>query len=266
MTEQRVARLYDALHAFEARRRGAHAYPVHKRLAAERFGDRDIYDWIAVRIEPRAVRNVLDAGCGVGYGAIRLATELGCSVTGITLSERELASARVTARESAIGTRVQFLRGTFDELPAGAYDLVVAVESLKHSRDLEASVRSMLASLRPGGQLVVVDDCYDGRRRAAVERELSSDWELVRLYTEHDFRMALAAVARCRVIDLTDSVRRNGRLGITLRSLGLALARPFVGANSDAALRAFRGGLRLEALYADGAMTYKAFFCEKSLG
>ena len=53
MTEQRVARLYDALHAFEARRRGGQAYPVHKRLSVERFGDRDIYDWIAVRIEPR---------------------------------------------------------------------------------------------------------------------------------------------------------------------------------------------------------------------
>jgi SAM-dependent methyltransferase len=266
MTEQRVAQLYDALHAFETRRRGGRAYPVHKRLAAERFGAEDIYDWIAERIEPRAVREVLDAGCGVGYGAIRLATKLECSVTGVTLSERELESARVTARESGLGARVQFRRASFDELPSGAYDLVVAVESLKHSRDVAASARSMLASLRPGGQLVIVDDCYDGRRRAAVERELTSDWELARLYTEHDFRAALGAAARCRVVDLSDNVKRNGKVGIALRSLGLALLRPFVGASSGDALRAFRGGLRLEALYADGAMAYKAFFCRKGHG
>ena len=262
MIEQRVARLYDSLHAFEVRRRGARAYPVHKSLAAERFGDHDIYDWIAERLEPRAVRDVLDACCGVGYGAIRLATKLDCSVTGVTLSERELESARVAARESGLGTRVQFRRGSFDELPTGAYDLVVAVESLKHSRDLEASARSMLASLRPGGQLVVVDDCYDGRRRAALERELRSDWELVRLYTEHDFQAALRSAAQCRVVDLSDNVRRNSKLGIALRSVGLALLRPFAGASSGA-LRAFRGGLRLETLYVDRAMAYKAFFCLK---
>jgi SAM-dependent methyltransferase len=195
-----------------------------------------------------------------------LAKELDCAVTGITLSGREVDTARATARESAVGARVQFRRGTFDDLPEAAYDLVVAVESLKHSRDLEASARSLLASLRPGGQLVVVDDCYDGRRRATVERELSCDWELSRLYTEEDFRFALRGGADCRVVDLTDSVRRSGKVGIALRSLGLALLRPFSGAAAGGALRAFRGGLRLEALYAERAMTYKAFFCVKNRG
>jgi hypothetical protein len=47
-----------------------------------------------------------------------------------------------------------------------------------------------------------------------------------------------------------------------LRLLGVELSRPFVGASVDRALRAFRGGLRLEQLYADGAMTYKAIFAK----
>jgi SAM-dependent methyltransferase len=256
---QRVDLLYDALHAFEARRHGGHAYPVHKVLAADRLGRDDIYDWILERIEPGPVRHALDAGCGVGYGSFRLAQRLGCRVTGISLSEREVANASAAARRLGLSERIEFRRASFDDLPPAAYDLIVAVESLKHSSDLAASLQSMLGSLTPDGQLVIVDDCYDGRGRAAIERQLEADWELARVYTEPDFLGSLGA-ARCSVVDLSDGVRHKGRWAIALRLLGVALARPFVDASSDRALRAFRGGLRLEQLYADGAMTYKAIF------
>jgi hypothetical protein len=48
-----------------------------------------------------------------------------------------------------------------------------------------------------------------------------------------------------------------------VRSLALTLLLSLVGAERGRALRAFRGGLRLEALYSEGAMTYKALFCVK---
>ena len=162
MSGQRVDLLYDALHAFEARRHGGHAYPVHKALAADRLGRDDIYDWILERIEPRTVRHALDAGCGVGYGSFRLAQRLGCRVTGISVSEREVANASAAARSLGLSERIEFRRASFDDLPPAAYDLIVAVESLKHSSDIAASLRSMLGWLTPDGQLVIVDDCYDG--------------------------------------------------------------------------------------------------------
>jgi 27-O-demethylrifamycin SV methyltransferase len=261
MSGQRVDLLYDALHAFEARGRGGHAYPVHKALAAERLGRDDIYDWILERIEPAGIRHVLDAGCGVGYGSIRLAQTLGCRVTGISVSGREVANASAVVRRLGLGECVEFRRASFDDLPLAAYDLIVAVESLKHSGDLARSASSMLGALTPSGLLVIVDDCYDGRERGAVEQQLMADWELTHLYTEHDFLAALGAT-RCSVVDLSDGVRCKGRWGIALRLLGVELSRPFVGASVDRALRAFRGGLRLEQLYADGAMAYKAIFAK----
>lgn len=259
MSAQRVDLLYDALHAFEARRRGDRAYPVHKTLAADRLGRDDIYDWILERIAPADVRHALDAGCGVGYGSIRLAQRLDCRVTGISLSEREVANASAVARGLGLSERVEFRCASFDDLPPAAYDLIVAVESLKHSSDLARSVRSMLGSLTRDGLLVIVDDCYDGYGRVAIEQQLMTDWELARVYTERDFLEPLGAAQRS-VVDLSDGVRRKGRWAIALRLLGVELSRPFVGSSVDRALRAFRGGLRLEQLYARGAMTYKAIF------
>lgn len=262
MTSPRVDLLYDALHAFEARRRGGSAYPVHKRLHAERLGRDDIYDWIVEQVEPTGIGHVLDAGCGVGYGSIRLAQRLGCRVTGVSLSEREIANASAAALAAGLGDRTEFSRTSFDDLPRAAYDLIVAVESLKHSGDLARSVGAMLAALTPRGVLVVVDDCYAGTGSAAAERQLVADWELERLYSEADFLAPLAAVPH-RVVDLSHGVRRSAAWAIAVRLLGVELALPFAVEQTGRALRAFRGGLRLEQLYAGGAMSYKAIFAFK---
>jgi SAM-dependent methyltransferase len=261
MTGQRVDLLYDALHACEARRRGAGGYPVHKTLSAARLGHDDVYDWIIERVGPGSVRHALDAGCGVGYGSIRLAQRLGCRVTGVSLSEREVASARAAAQRLGVAATTDFRCASFDAVPRAAYDLVVAVESLKHSGDLALSLRALLAALVPGGLLAVVDDCYGGDGPLAVERQIAADWELARLYTLRDFLEPLAG-APYHVVDLTRAVRRSGRLSIAARLLGVSMIRPFAGARAQRALRAFRGGLRLEQLYAAGAMSYQAIFVE----
>src|SRR6185295_15365654 len=45
---------------------------------------------------------VLDAGCGVGGSSIFIAAKLGCSVTGITLSERQMQQALVNAEQRKV--------------------------------------------------------------------------------------------------------------------------------------------------------------------
>jgi cyclopropane-fatty-acyl-phospholipid synthase len=51
---------------------------------------------------------VLDVGCGWGGMALHLARDWGCSVTGITLSEEQLAEARRRAAEAGLAERVRF--------------------------------------------------------------------------------------------------------------------------------------------------------------
>src|SRR5215813_7999992 len=43
--------------------------------------------------------NVLDAGCGIGGSSIFLAENIGCNVTGISLSERQVQNAKKLAKE-----------------------------------------------------------------------------------------------------------------------------------------------------------------------
>src|SRR6187200_2169605 len=47
--------------------------------------------------EIRSTDKVLDAGCGIGGSSIFLAEEIGCSVTGISLSEQQINKAKELA-------------------------------------------------------------------------------------------------------------------------------------------------------------------------
>jgi cyclopropane fatty-acyl-phospholipid synthase-like methyltransferase len=157
LNERAVGHLYDALHAFESRHRNE-LYPVHKKLRFAEPETADIYDWIIARLDLPSGGEILDAGCGVGFGSLRLAQRSACRVTGISLSGNEIAGATAAVTRTGLHDRVRFLNLSFDHLPHGTYDLVVAVESLKHSADLGRSLRSILRSLKPGGQLVIIED------------------------------------------------------------------------------------------------------------
>ncbi|ABW11864.1 Methyltransferase type 11 [Parafrankia sp. EAN1pec] len=107
---------------------------------------------------------ILDAGCGTGRVAIRLA-ELGCSCTGVDVDPSML------ARAKAVSGEVTWILGDLANLPAaladqgatapagraGPFDLVVAAGNVIPllAEGTEAHVLRVLAGvLRPGGLLV----------------------------------------------------------------------------------------------------------------
>ena len=257
MSSDFTARLYDSLHAHESRYRRGVAYPVHKRLRFPEASMTDIYDWIAANVAVPTDGAILDAGCGVGFGTLRLAEHTGATATGISVSAKEIDAARAAAANSNVQHRVSFEHMTFDDVPQRAFDLIVAVESLKHSLDLQMSLAALAAALRPGGRLVIVEDCYIGDVESSDARKLRELWGLQALYSAEEFA-TLPVPGSCTAIDLTEYMPAAGlfsRLRSALTSLYLGLTR---GAMADETRMAFAGGVCLQKLYAARQMRYKA--------
>ncbi len=98
---------------------------------------------------------VLDAGCGTGVVASRLA-DLGYEVTGLDPSEGMLEHLR--GRD----TRVEAVQGSATELPFedGSFDLTFCVAVMHHiadPEDVHKSLTEMVRVTRPGGLAMVWD-------------------------------------------------------------------------------------------------------------
>lgn len=89
---------------------------------------------IAAKLALAPGQRVLDIGCGWGGMAIYLARHAGVEVHGITLSEEQLALARVRAEEAGVADRVRFELIDYRDLAAcgSQYDRIVSVGMFEH--------------------------------------------------------------------------------------------------------------------------------------
>ncbi|MBY5934159.1 cyclopropane-fatty-acyl-phospholipid synthase family protein [Tateyamaria omphalii] len=82
-----------------------------------------------LRLEPGM--RVLDIGCGWGGMALTLAGDHGCHVTGITLSENQLATARRRAETAGLSNQIEFRLEDYRHT-TGTFDRIVSVGMLEH--------------------------------------------------------------------------------------------------------------------------------------
>lgn len=134
----------------------------------------------AVAAAVRSLRpggSVLDVGCGEGLLAEHLGANGYGRYLGIDLSVAAVAAARRrAARAARPGTR--FAVADADHWPLrGAFDAVVLNECLYYLRDPLASARHALATLRPGGILVV--SMFRTARTRGLARLLARELPLV---------------------------------------------------------------------------------------
>ncbi len=105
--------------------------------------------------------HVVDAGCGVGGTAFRLADMGGgCQVTGINISEKQLEIANGKLKKNGLGNRVSFKYGNCSKyLPFAddSVDVVVNIESACHYADRQKFLREVFRILKPGGKIVAED-------------------------------------------------------------------------------------------------------------
>ena len=117
-------------------------------------------DFVVAPAKLRPGMRVVDAGCGVGGTALRLARLHGVRVTGVNLSRPQLQIAAVYAREDGLDSLVEFVHGncsTALPFPDASVDAVVCIASACHYGDRPTFFSEVCRVLRPGAPLVAMD-------------------------------------------------------------------------------------------------------------
>jgi MPBQ/MSBQ methyltransferase len=101
--------------------------------------------------------HVLDLGSGLGGPAHTLATEFGCRVTGLELTESLVRTATMLTARVGLGDQVAFQHGNALEMPFGdaSFDVVWHEQFAMHIEDKERLYREVRRVLRPGGRLAM---------------------------------------------------------------------------------------------------------------
>jgi tocopherol O-methyltransferase len=151
-----------------------------------------------VMMETAAIKGsdkVLDAGCGVGGSCIFLATLLGCKVTGITLSEKQVEQAAANAKQRGVDNLVDFQVMDYcaTDFPDASFDVVWGCESICYAEDKHQFVKEAYRLLKQGGRLVIADGFvsmseYNDRQ---IIRKWLDGWQVQNLESPSRFKNLL---------------------------------------------------------------------------
>ena len=124
---------------------------------APRAAQEQLTDTLAARADLDRGSDVLDVGCGMGGSSIRLARQLDCRVTGITLSGVQRRWAAWSAALHGVRGRTAFRQADAEtvEFPAGSFDVVWSIECTEHLFDKPAFFRRAAEWLKPGGRVAL---------------------------------------------------------------------------------------------------------------
>lgn len=102
---------------------------------------------------------VLDAGCGVGGAAFYLAEKIGCDVTGITLSQRQLMLALKYQKQFQLEGKTSFYIQNFlsTNFNNNSFDVYWACESSCYAHDKAVFLREARRILKPSGKVIIAD-------------------------------------------------------------------------------------------------------------
>jgi len=160
-------------------------------------------DLILRRI-PRGV-SMLDVGCGNGETLVRLASQNGCTGTGIDFSSEIIAVATAGAKAANCHDRLSFREAYLPSLPQdiGEFDDALSERcfiNLADANEQHNAFEGIMSHLKPGGHFLMIESFIQGlhksnelRRRLDLEpidplwHNCSLDEEIVSTWANKDF-------------------------------------------------------------------------------
>lgn len=134
-------------------------YPPGQENLSMRTAMQLMIDEVGNRLSLPSDSMVLDAGCGEGDAALRLAARLSLRVDGVDLLDFNIAKAKAKAQHHGLEDRVHFWSGDYSELPYPdeTLDGVYTLETLVHAADSTKVLKEFYRVLKPGGRLVLFE-------------------------------------------------------------------------------------------------------------
>jgi len=171
---------------------------------------------IAVNANLNDTMHVLDAGCGVGGTAIHFAKHYRCRVTGITLSNLQLQTAKENVLKLKLDDRIDFhlmnyMNTSFKD---ESFDVIVGIESICYAQPKYDFLIEAYRLLKKGGRLILAENLQAKKLLNADEyRSLYTNafngCKVELLDTEANYRKNLKSIgyAEINCIDKTKEIR-----------------------------------------------------------
>ena len=149
---------------------------------ARHIGGKVATDRIIEKADIKSDSKVLDIGCGQGRTSCRLASELGCSVTGIDLMPRMVEQSQALARKSGLNEKVKFMQGDARKLPFedDSFDTVIAESVTIFVEDVNKALSEYYRVAKPDGIVCDNEVCIT---RASQEQLKDDMHDLEAIFT-----------------------------------------------------------------------------------
>jgi sarcosine/dimethylglycine N-methyltransferase len=130
-----------------------------KEFDQDHYGGYEATDTLARAGDFRREHRILDVCCGLGGPARWIAHQIGCSVTGLDLTQSRIDAARRLTARVGLDRRVDFVQGDATAMPLAdaQFDRVYGQEAWVHIPDKDALLSECRRVMRPRGVLVFTD-------------------------------------------------------------------------------------------------------------
>jgi cyclopropane fatty-acyl-phospholipid synthase-like methyltransferase len=153
-----VKDFYNAYYAAVEQSQAHHAFCERvfgKDLCQHGFTDLEQLELLLQVTQLGSAQRVLDLGCGNGMIAEYLSDCTGAHITGLDFIPQAISQA--LQRTATKSDRLAFMVGDINrlELPSGAFDVILSIDTMYFSEDYTATLRELKAALQPSGQMAI---------------------------------------------------------------------------------------------------------------
>jgi cyclopropane fatty-acyl-phospholipid synthase-like methyltransferase len=129
----------------------------------------------------------MDAGCGVGGSAIYLAQQKNAKVSGVTLSDLQVKTARQNIEKYNLASKVRISKQDYGHtsFESATFDVVWACESLSSSEEKANFISEAIRLLKPGGRMIIADFYRTENQvdQKGILKKWSDSWAMAELVT-----------------------------------------------------------------------------------